>query len=62
VALLEALGAEVRAKGGSMYVFKHNGRRIVMHRPHPGNELSKGGVEAVRDFLNATAEGQEGGP
>lgn len=62
VALLEALGADVRAKSGSMYVFKLGGRRIVMHWPHPGNELSKGGVEAVRDFLNAAGEGQGGEP
>ncbi|MEO6808822.1 MAG: type II toxin-antitoxin system HicA family toxin [Isosphaeraceae bacterium] len=60
--LLEALGAEVRTGGGSMYAFRLNGRRIVLHRPHPGNELAKGAVEAVRDFLSVVGEGLENEP
>lgn len=45
-----------------MYAFRLNGRRIVLHRPHPGNELAKGAVEAVRDFLSVVGEGLENEP
>lgn len=34
-----------------MVGFTLNGVRAVLHRPHPGHELSKPGVRAVRGFL-----------
>jgi hypothetical protein len=56
VGLLGALGASTKASGGSMYAFTLRGRRIVLHRPHPGSDLVKGAVEAVRDFLAQVGE------
>jgi hypothetical protein len=57
--LLRALGADVVPGGGSMMGFNLNGVPAVLHRPHPGHELSKPGVRAVRDFLVDAGEWPE---
>ena len=51
VGLLTHLGALVKMRGGSMVSFTLNGSRIVLHRPHPGDQLTKPGVRSVREFL-----------
>ncbi len=51
VSLLESLGAIVRPAGGSVFHIALNGVVITLHRPHPGNELSKGRVRALKEFL-----------
>lgn len=49
--LFKALGGEVAERGGSKISLVLNGRRLFMHRPHPGNELKLYQVEDVREFL-----------
>jgi hypothetical protein len=51
VAVAEAFGALVVPGGGSMFSFELNGVSAVIHRPHPGNELSKARVREFRAFL-----------
>jgi hypothetical protein len=51
--LLMALGASRTPGGGSMMGFILSGVRAVLHRPHPGHELSKSGARKVRGFLIA---------
>jgi len=51
--LIVALGGEVRAGAGSRVVFDLRGKRIYLHRPHPGKEAKRYQVEEVRDFLRA---------
>jgi HicA toxin of bacterial toxin-antitoxin, len=50
-ALLIHLGAIAVTRGGSMFSFTLNKSRVVLHRPHPGDQLTKPGVRSVRDFL-----------
>ena len=52
-ALIIALGGEVRAGAGSRVVFELHGRRVYLHRPHPGHEAKRYQVEEVREFLRA---------
>jgi hypothetical protein len=49
--LIFALGGEVRAGAGSRVVFELKGKRVYLHRPHPGREAKKYQVEEVREFL-----------
>jgi hypothetical protein len=52
VALVRKLGATVNEKrAGSRVAFALHGRVFVIHKPHPGSELSKGSLESLRDFL-----------
>jgi hypothetical protein len=52
VALVKALGGIVVSLGGSAHRFTMpNGIWAVIHKPHPGSQLSKGRVEAIRDLL-----------
>jgi hypothetical protein len=51
--LLRALGAEVSEGRGSRVRVKLGGVKAVFHEPHPEKETTKGGVEAVRDFLES---------
>ncbi|MDT7858326.1 type II toxin-antitoxin system HicA family toxin [Rubrivirga sp. S365] len=54
VALVRKLGATVSEKrAGSRVAFAFDGRVFVIHKPHPGRELSKGSCESLRDFLRA---------
>lgn len=50
-ALFRALGAELKEGRGSRVGVELNGQEAVFHRPHPRPAMSKGSVEAVRDFL-----------
>jgi HicA toxin of bacterial toxin-antitoxin, len=52
VNLLVNFGCIVTASGGSASTFTMpNGARAVIHKPHPGNQLSKGRVRAFRELL-----------
>ena len=50
-ALIAALGGEVRQGAGSRVVFELKGKRVYLHRSHPGHEANKYQVEEVREFL-----------
>lgn len=51
--LLESLGFKMQQGRGSRVKFIHSAERltIMLHAPHPGNELCKDAVRQVRDFL-----------
>jgi hypothetical protein len=49
-ALIAALRGEVREGAGSRVVFELKGKRLYVHRPHPGREVKKYQVEEVREF------------
>ena len=51
VSLMQAAGAIVETSGGSQHAFILGDRLIVLHRPHPGNEVNKFAVKDARDFL-----------
>ncbi len=50
-ALIVALGGELREGSGSRVVFELRGRRVYLHRPHPGHEAKRYQMEEVREFL-----------
>jgi hypothetical protein len=52
-ALIVALGGEVREGAGSRVAFELKGRRLYLHRPHPGHEAKRYQVEEVREFLHS---------
>jgi hypothetical protein len=52
-ALVVALGGEVREGAGSRVTFELKGRRLYLHRPHPGREAKRYQVEEVREFLRS---------
>jgi hypothetical protein len=52
-ALIVALGGEVREGAGSRVAFELKGKRVYLHRPHPGREAKRYQVEAVREFLRS---------
>jgi hypothetical protein len=55
-ALLENLGAKVSSRGktsGSRVCFTLCGKKAIVHKPHPGNELGKATVHDIRAFLTA---------
>ena len=49
--LLKALGCSVVEGAGSWVTFEFNGRKLTLHRPHPGKEALRYRVLAVRDFV-----------
>ena len=49
--LLEWYGAEFEEREGSRHAVTLNEEIIVLHRPHPGNEIDKGAVQSLRKFL-----------
>lgn len=49
--LLEWYGAEYEEREGSRLALILNEEVIVLHRPHPGNEIDKGAVQSLRKFL-----------
>jgi hypothetical protein len=51
VALFESLGAVVTQGAGSRVRVTLNGVDSVFHEPHPGSEISKPAVRAVRQYL-----------
>lgn len=50
-ALVVAVDGLVREGEGSRIVFEIKGKRVYLHRPHPGKEAKKYQVEAIRAFL-----------
>ena len=38
---------------GSRVVFELQGKRVYLHRPHPGHEAKRYQVEEVRELLRA---------
>lgn len=52
ISLIEGLDGEVEnRKKGSAYMVKLNSRLWSVHKPHPGNDLDKGAVKGLREFL-----------
>ena len=49
--LVVGLGGEVREGSGSRVVFELKGRRLYLHRPHPGRQAKRYQLEEVREFL-----------
>lgn len=54
--LLIALGASIKEGEGSAVVFSLNNRRFVVHKPHPGKEISKHSVRGFRSFIESNAQ------
>ena len=53
VAMLEAAGVDVTERSGSRVLLKKGSERMIVHRPHPGPETSRGAVRAIVAFLEA---------
>lgn len=53
VALAEARGCQVKPGAGSRFRFAHGEVRAVIHRPRPGEQMSKAQLRSARDFLDA---------
>ncbi|MGL5806421.1 MAG: type II toxin-antitoxin system HicA family toxin [Xenococcaceae cyanobacterium] len=51
VSLIQALDGDVIQGDGSRVRFDLKGISLNIHSPHPGNELKRYQVKAVRDFL-----------
>ena len=53
--LLESLGFKMQQGRGSRVKFINSAEHltIMLHAPHPGNELCKDAVRQVRDFLQS---------
>ena len=49
--LLRAAGCRVVEGAGSSVTFEFNGRKMTLHRPHPGKEALRYRVLAVREFV-----------
>ena len=49
--MLKAAGCRVIEGAGSSVTFKFNGRKMTLHRPHPGKEALRSRVLAVREFI-----------
>ncbi len=49
--MLKAAGCEVIEGAGSSVTFEFNGRKLNLHRPHPGKEALRYRVLAVREFI-----------
>ena len=50
VAALASRGVAVEPGGGSRFRLAVHNRKMIVHRPHPGSEMSKPLVERVRWF------------
>jgi predicted RNA binding protein YcfA (HicA-like mRNA interferase family) len=51
VSLLLGIGAIMKEGKGSRVRFKYLDHSLHVHAPHPGRVISKGSVDAIRDFL-----------
>ena len=49
--LLKTLGCRLVEGAGSSVIFELNGRKLSLHRPHPGKEALRYRVLAVREFV-----------
>lgn len=52
--LLKGVGCRVVEGAGSSVTFELDGRRLTLHRPHPGKEALRYRVLAVREFIERT--------
>jgi hypothetical protein len=52
-AMLKGAGCRVVEGAGSSVTFELNGRKMTLHRPHPGNEALRYRVRAVREFIES---------
>jgi hypothetical protein len=50
--LLQAAGCKVIEGAGSSVTFEFAGRKMTLHRPHPGKEALRYRVLAVREFID----------
>ena len=50
-AMLKAAGCRLVEGAGSSVTFEFNGRKMTLHRPHPGKEALRYRVLAVREFI-----------
>ena len=48
--MLKAAGCRVAEGAGSSVTFEFSGRKMTLHRPHPGKEALRYRVRAVREF------------
>ncbi|MBV8676352.1 MAG: type II toxin-antitoxin system HicA family toxin [Planctomycetaceae bacterium] len=60
-AMLKGLGAEVTEGRGSRVRVALRGVRAVFHQPHPGRQIGKGMVRALREFLGNAGIGPDPG-
>ena len=49
--MLKASGCKVVEGAGSSVTFEFNGRKMTLHRPHPGKKALCYRVLAVREFI-----------
>ncbi len=49
--MLQAAGCRVVEGTGSSVTFEFGGRKMTLHRPHPGKEALRYRVLAVREFI-----------
>ena len=49
--MLKAAGCRVVEGAGSSVTFEFSGRKMTLHRPHPGKEALRYRVSAVREFI-----------
>jgi hypothetical protein len=49
--MLKAAGCRVVEGAGSSATFESAGRKMTLHRPHPGKEALRYQILAVREFL-----------
>jgi len=52
--MLKAAGCRIVEGAGSSVTFESSGRKMTLHRPHPGKEALRYRVVAVREFLEKT--------
>jgi translation initiation factor IF-3 len=57
--LLKALRAEITEGRGSRVRVSLNGRKAVLHEPHPEKEMKKAAVRSLRGFLIEAGVGPE---
>jgi hypothetical protein len=56
--LLRATGCRVIEGAESSVTFEFNGRKMTLHRPHPGEEALRYRVLAVREFVTRMGIGR----
>ena len=49
---MRTLGVDLTERSGSRVLLRARGVKAVVHRPHPGPEMSKGAVRSVAKFLS----------
>ena len=50
--MLKAAGCRVIEGAGSSVTFEFSGRKMTVHRPHPGKEALRYRVMAAREFID----------